>query len=258
MAFICKYCGEEHRYALEFSSSCHKSPLAKHEITHFVSELETTEATIKIAANPSTPPQTLEQLSINHISGVRAIIAGNPSTWTETLARLAKDTDDQVREAVANNPHISFDILEHLVGDVNTKISKGAIRTTLLRALFLNWSNFSDRHSVKDCLKILHTIALNPNTPATTLEQINKLLISHIFPGEINSSYEIYRILETIASHHNISVVIIESLIELNNTLHQLYQLYGYDDDDDECDYKYKYDNMIMNLCKNQNAKKNI
>lgn len=53
------------------------------------------------AANPTTPPETLEFLAERGGVGMRRRVAGNPATPSGTLRILADDEDPHVRQVAA-------------------------------------------------------------------------------------------------------------------------------------------------------------
>lgn len=58
----------------------------------------------KLAKNPNTPGDILDQLSRDEEVLVRVYVAGNHSTPVETLAELSRDQEEWIRTVVAKNP----------------------------------------------------------------------------------------------------------------------------------------------------------
>jgi hypothetical protein len=92
------------------------------------------------AANPNSPPDTLERLAADNDSGVRRGVARNPTSPLDIMMRLAQDIDPIVRWGAARNPSSPPGLLGRLAADPD--------------------------HEVR-CY-----IAGNPNTPPSALEQL--------------------------------------------------------------------------------------
>lgn len=70
-----------------------------------------------LAQDPSTPIETLIELSEDNDWRVRSAVAENPSTPEELLRKLAYDPDEAIRSHVARNSVIPRDIMELLLAD---------------------------------------------------------------------------------------------------------------------------------------------
>lgn len=88
-----------------------------------------------VAANPSTPPDTLELLARQ---GVVRFVAENPGLPHGLAAELARDPDERVRRAVAENVNAPEETLDGLAHD--------------------------ESDYVREC------VAKNPNAPASAIE----------------------------------------------------------------------------------------
>ena len=92
----------------------------------------------KLAADPTTPPYVLEELSKNEYWEVRYTIADNSlKTPTRVLETLSKDKNWEVRINVAWNENTSLLIVEDLVNDVDASVCFAAL-TILNPSLPLN------------------------------------------------------------------------------------------------------------------------
>jgi|688.fasta_scaffold469457_3 hypothetical protein len=72
------------------------------------------------AENPSTKPETLEQLASDEHPYVRRCVARNPNTSQKVLQLLACDGDWVVRNYVAENPNKNY-VIERLL-DMTEKV----------------------------------------------------------------------------------------------------------------------------------------
>jgi hypothetical protein len=83
----------------------------------------------EIAGNPNTPPDALERHSQNRnvvMTNIRTRVAENPNTLTSTLERLARDEYPSVRLRVALSDHTPLAVLELLLGDSNREVAAAA------------------------------------------------------------------------------------------------------------------------------------
>lgn len=90
------------------------------------------ELMLLIAANPSTPPHVLQQLSTEDDPNLLEQIAENPATPSMTLAFLAGHESAKVRVAVTHNPKIPSDIVYALTNDNDADVRYAMASNPLL------------------------------------------------------------------------------------------------------------------------------
>jgi hypothetical protein len=83
----------------------------------------------RIAENPNTLPETLQNLSTHPSEKVRAAVAENPQTPEAVLMELVNDEHVDVRYAMAENPNLPESVLLLLTEDENCYVSARAHRT---------------------------------------------------------------------------------------------------------------------------------
>jgi hypothetical protein len=83
----------------------------------------------RMAIDPGTPRDVLEQISLHPSADLRAVLAENRSTPEETMWKLASDRDPDVRYQLAENPHIAASLLRSLAEDENPYVASRAQQT---------------------------------------------------------------------------------------------------------------------------------
>ena len=95
------------------------------------------EVRLRLAENPSSPPDILSHLSKDFDPEVRGYVACNPSTPPEVVENLSYDEHSDVRYFMAGDPHLPLDILRRLAHDANPYVSDCAQKTVAGLALEL-------------------------------------------------------------------------------------------------------------------------
>lgn len=122
----------------------------------------------RVAANPSTPFDTLNTLSSDKDSQVLWGVAVNPSTSESILERFADEEDNYLREYVATNPSLNSSILEKLSRDAEEEVrisvagNPGASQATL------------ETLSKDITQEVREAVAGNNNVSLATLELLSK------------------------------------------------------------------------------------
>lgn len=146
--------------------------LAESELSPEVVAHLATDGTVEdrgfIATHPSTPADTLTQLSVDEVEHVRFHVAHNPLTPAETLSRLSGDTDSGVRQNVARNPSTTESVLSRLAQDDDNRVRFVVAQNpkTSAKALSLLMDDV-DREVAAKVLK-------NPNVPSEVLFRVAK------------------------------------------------------------------------------------
>ena len=68
----------------------------------------------RLAGNPGTPPDALEELSRRDQDGTKQILAGNPNTPEDVLSQLADEGDSYVAQALLRNPDLPDSVRKKL------------------------------------------------------------------------------------------------------------------------------------------------
>ena len=82
-----------------------------------------------VAANPSTPPETLRKLAEHVGWEVTSAVAANPSTPADIISQFAKNEDWIHRSGAASNPNIPQDALDKLLLDSDKDVRYRAEQT---------------------------------------------------------------------------------------------------------------------------------
>lgn len=84
---------------------------------------------MRVAENPSTPPDVLRNLAHDPSNDVRIAVATNKSCEDAVIKRLARDNDVIVRHGLAQNVDLPRAILEELADDENGWVRGEALKT---------------------------------------------------------------------------------------------------------------------------------
>jgi 3-methyladenine DNA glycosylase AlkC len=122
----------------------------------------------RVAANPSTPPDTLNTLSSDADFQVLWGIAENPSSSQTILEMVALHEDSYVREHVAKNPNLDDSILEKLSRD-----AEEGVRTSVAENPSANQATLGNLSKDKD-QDVREAVAGNVNSSLAILELLSK------------------------------------------------------------------------------------
>lgn len=158
---------------------------------------------VTVAANLSTPADLLHQLATEGPKSspraqenaedwtrIRERVAANPSTSPETLAALVKvyDYPNYHKSLIARNPNTPANVLEELcIRHVEHVSANPAAPPGLLRGIYRDFQKYGADMVKTD---ISRHLASNPNTPADVLADIANNMKSVEFVVSHEESYE--------------------------------------------------------------------
>lgn len=130
-----------------------------------------------LAANPSTPPDILEDLS-NYEDGyeVREAVALNPNTSLDTLRKMvANEQDYDVLRELAGNKNLTLDLIETLYDEFSKEDSSGA--SEIIAAIAKRsdiTAELIKEMAASDYIRVRAAIAGNEKTPPDILYALYK------------------------------------------------------------------------------------
>lgn len=119
----------------------------ENSFSRFIAESSNYERLLKVAKNPNTDPDLLDELSTNLTTSIRVAVAGNPGTRPSTIRAMYKAEPKLNYTAVAANPGTPIDML----------------------------LAFAEQGMADDDYWLLNALARNPATPEETLDELLSL-----------------------------------------------------------------------------------
>ncbi len=161
------------------------------DVSFFIQD-EVAEVMMALAESPNTHPRTLEKLAQledlrdgKNRSNIRCLVAANPSTPLDTLVRLSRDEDFQVLWGIAENPSSHQSILEMLAVHEDCYVRKYVAKNPNLNHSILEKLSLDTEEGVRT------SVAENPSVSQATLGNLSKDIhqeVREAVAGNVNSS----------------------------------------------------------------------
>lgn len=184
----------------------------------------------KIAKNPATPPELLDELSRDADYGTQKNVASNPNTPVATLIYLAKGTkgSEPILYRIIRNPSTPDSLIKDLIDgklgfDLNFNLVKDLLKSERAPIDFLIDKSKSRTFAYRE------EVAGNPRTPPEILLNLANDVVPHVqrklvtnpnTPPEalkILSNIDAEEIKKAVAVHPNTPPEVISSLADENN-----------------------------------------
>ena len=121
----------------------------------------------RVAEDPNTPVDELEELSMDSDKDVRSAVAGRGDVPASVLSRLSMDSDKDVRYVVAINPSAPASVLAKLSTDSDDYVRMRVAKRRDAPASALAKMSTDSNHTVRSA------VAENTNTPASALAKLS-------------------------------------------------------------------------------------
>jgi DNA-directed RNA polymerase subunit RPC12/RpoP len=181
----CAYCSGSAYLPDDLWHVLHPMPVARR--WYLLQEPGARKRARKVAEDPATSPERLDELAEHMDTVVREAVARHPRTPEATLRRLVA-ADDSLATEVLDNPSLPASMWPVLAGMgsrwVLEKIAgmpqapPDALRTVagqVAARLSDEWTGDEDLFDASDVTDVLQALAENPATPSDVLEQVARL-----------------------------------------------------------------------------------
>ncbi len=168
------------------------------DVSFFIQD-EVAEKMMALAESPNTSSQILEKLALledlrdgKNRSNIRCRVAANPSTPPDTLKTLSRDPDFQVLWGVAVNPSTSQTILEKFALEEDNYVRQYVAKNPNLNQSILDKLSRDTEEGVRI------SVAENPSTSQATLGNLAKDIdqeVREAVAGNVNSSHATLKML---------------------------------------------------------------